>query len=264
MTDLPGRLARRERIPERVVLVVAHPDDETLALASRLDCLEDLSIIHLTDGAPRDLRDARQAGVDTVENYAELRRQELRTAMAALGSTAELRCYWHPDQEAILHGAAIVQNLVRDLWGAGAVITHPYEHGHPDHDAAALCVALACRRFEAERRPVPDRFEFPSYHLRQGQARFGEFWPDASAPETAMPLSDDDRARRRAGLACFGSQQAFLSHMPEMGERLRPAPAYDFRAPAPSGQAWYDQFGWTMNLAAWRRHADALLDQAPA
>jgi hypothetical protein len=52
--------------------------------------------------------------------------------------------------------------------------------------------------------------------------------------------------------------------VPDWEERLRPAPSYDFHAPAPPGRALYDQWGWEMNLAAWRGHAEALLDRLAA
>ncbi|MBP1804912.1 PIG-L deacetylase family protein [Rubellimicrobium aerolatum] len=261
MDGLPERLARGERVPERVVLVVAHPDDETLALASRLRLFDDLCIVHLTDGAPRDGADAGRAGVAAVEDYAQLRRQELRAAMAALGCGADLRCCWHPDQEAIRHGAAILKALGRELRDAAAVVTHAYEHGHPDHDAAALCVALALGALRAEGRAGPVHYEFPGYHLRDGRAVFGRFWEDGGCPETVLPLSEEDRARRRFGLSRFASQEKFLSQVPEWEERLRVAPSYDFRRSAPPGEAWYGRLGWAMTPEVWRAEADALLDR---
>lgn len=62
MTAILDRRARRERIPERVVVVAAHPGDETLAAGSRFDAMDDLTIVHVTDGSPRDVEDARREG----------------------------------------------------------------------------------------------------------------------------------------------------------------------------------------------------------
>jgi LmbE family N-acetylglucosaminyl deacetylase len=250
VSGLLDRIARGDPISDRVVLVAAHPDDETLALASRLGRMTDLCIIHLTDGAPFDLADARRSGASTREEYAEMRRRELRAAMATLGCNAELRCYWHPDQQAILSAAAIVRQLVRDLWDARAVITHPYEHGHPDHDTAAFCVALARSRLAQLGMEPPEHLEYPSYHLRDGQAVFGSFWPEAGTPETVLPLTD---------LLCFLSQQAVLSQVPDWPERLRAAPAYDFLAPAAPGETSYDHLGCAMTSAIWRDHANSVL-----
>ena len=262
---MPGflqRLARHETIPERVVVVVAHPDDEVLAAGSRMDRMRDLTVIHITDGSPRDMEDARREGLSR-EDYAALRRREVAAAMDALGADPELLCYWHPDKESILHGPAILDQLTEDLRGAAHVITHAYEHGHPDHDTAALCVALALDRLR-EGGEAPEVYEFPIYALENGEPVFGRFSPDATAPETVLPLTDEDRARRNAALSAYGTQRGVLGFAGNWEERLRSAPAYDFRLPAPQEVAWYDRHGWVMTLALWRQYADALLDREGA
>lgn len=261
MSAFLERLARRDRIPERVVVVVAHPDDEVLAAGSRMDRMENLTIIHMTDGSPRDMEDARRLGFETREDYAALRRREVVAAMDALGADPELLCYWHPDKESVLHGATILDQLAKELEGAEVVITHAYEHGHPDHDTAALCVRLSCERLKSVDRAAPDIFEFPIYAMQDGQPVFGRFMPDAAAAEVVLQLSDKDRARRNAALGAYQSQKGVLDFAGNWEETLRPAPAYDFRCPAPHGAAWYDRHGWVMNLALWRTYADALLDR---
>ena len=249
-------IARGNRIAARVVVVAAHPDDEILALGGRLPLFENLHIVYLTDGAPRDLADARRAGCADRASYAALRRSELVSALGALGAAPEVSCYGCPDQEAVIEIAETVGRLSRKLTGAEAVVTHAYEHGHPEHDAAALAVALACDRLG---RDAPAHYEFPGYHLRNGRQIFGAFWPDTSAPETVLPLDPGQRHLKRIALDRFGSQAAVLALFPEADERLRPAPRYDFRAPAPPGAAWYDRLDWETTSASWRRYADAVL-----
>jgi LmbE family N-acetylglucosaminyl deacetylase len=229
-----------------------------------MDRMAHLTVIHLTDGAPRDMEDARREGFASRADYAAHRRREVVAAMDALGADPELVCYWHPDKEAILHGAAILEELTADLDGAEVVITHAYEHGHPDHDTAALCVHLARNRLRAADRPAPDVYEFPIYALDQGQPVFGKFQPDPTAPETILPMTLGERARRNAALSAYESQRGVLGFAGDWEERLRPAPAYDFRRPAPPGAAWYDRHGWVMTLAKWRAHADVLLDRKDA
>lgn len=44
------------------------------------------------------------------------------------------------------------------------VITHPYEGGHPDHDAVSFAVWAAIARWPGGRTPAPRRLEFGGYH----------------------------------------------------------------------------------------------------
>ena len=255
--DLLAQLAAGEAVDDPVAMVVAHQDDEVLGLGSRMDRLRRLKVIHLTDGAPRDMRDARREGFSTWQDYAAARRAELLRALEAIGAGgAEAIAYDAPDQEAIRHCAAILGRLVQDLRGVRAVVTHPYEYGHPDHDTAALTVWLACGRLTREGTAVPKRFEFASYHVRDGRPVLAEFWPDPGSPEFELRLTESELARKRAARDCFDTQKALGGRFPLTPERVRRAPDYDFAAPAPPGEAVYDRWGLEMTSAEWRRLAD--------
>lgn len=246
-------IAAGERIAAPIALVVAHPDDETVGLGSRLRSFAALRLIHLTDGAPRDLADARRAGFADRASYAAARAAELDAALRALDTRPVLRRHYGlPDQEIVFHLGALVERLTADLTGSAAVITHSYEHGHPDHDSAALAVALACARLGEA---APARLEFASYHLAWGQEVFGAFWTVPEAPERRIPLTPAEQAKKQAAIACHATQAAILARFPLATERLRPAPAYDFTQPAPPGAALYDRFGWKMTAATWRQEA---------
>lgn len=256
VANLIEGLAAGEPIREPVAFVVAHPDDELVGLGGRLRCFEHLTLIHLTDGAPRDLRDAQRAGYSNPAAFAAAREDELRAALDRLGVKPKRLGYALPDQESAHHLPELIERLRGDLRGMAAVFTHPYEHGHPDHDSAALAIALAAQALP--------RYECAFYHLTETGARFGAFWPDPDRPETVIPLTAEEQATKAEALACFASQGETLAQFDLATERVRPAPAYDFATPAPPGRAMYEQWGFPETAAEWRAHAARVLEPACA
>jgi LmbE family N-acetylglucosaminyl deacetylase len=252
--DFLEQLKSGQRIDWPVALVLAHPDDETASAGGLLQRLEQVRLIYLTDGAPRDLIDARRAGFDDHRDYATLRKRELSTALRQLGLTAEPLFYDQPDKQALDQLIEIVARLVSDLRGAKAVVTHAFEHGHPDHDTAAVAVALASLRFGAL---APERFEFAGYHLSNDGPVFGAFWPGGE--DFALQLAPDELERKRTAIAAFGSQHQTLAQFPLAPERFRRAPEYDFTAAAPPGRALYDLYGWEITSQLWRSRLREIL-----
>ena len=249
-------LARHVPAGCRTALVVAHPDDETIAAGASLHLLTDLLLVHVTDGAPRGLDDAARAGFASPAEYGAARQAELQAALALSGCTPQRAALGVPDQDASLHMPGIASAL-RALFarhGTEAVITHAYEGGHPDHDAVALAVHLA----------APGGIvEFPGYHAApDGSLVTGCFLPGPAATEVL--LDQAERARKRAMLGCFATQAQILAAFRTEVEAFRPA-CPDFTAPPHPGTLNYEHWGWSMTGPRWRALAAvALADAVPA
>jgi LmbE family N-acetylglucosaminyl deacetylase len=228
---------------ETVLIAVAHPDDETLGCAHELlrrpgAC----RILHTTDGAPFAERFWAQAGAASREDYATRRREELLAAMDVFGiAPAQLAQLAFADREAARHlptlAAAIREQLER--WKPSIVYTHPFEGGHPDHDATAWAVRHAIEAMQASGAPVPALREFTSYHARDGEFFCGAFLED-DGPVTETALSQEEQSRKRTALDCYQSQQRVILRFPLSPQRWRPAPRYQFlRRPHP-GPLYYE------------------------
>ncbi len=240
-------------------MVVAHPDDETIGAGAALPLLRRLLVVHATDGAPRNLADARAAGFSTAAGYAAARRRELDAALAAGGVRGtELAVLGAADQGASCRMAELSRSLAALLarHGARAVLTHPYEGGHPDHDAVAFCARAAASLLARDGcgAEAPAVAEMAFYHAGPEGWAVGRFLPNGAAP-TVTALAAEERARKRAMLDAFATQAATLARFPAGDEAFRPAPPYDFAAPPHAGPLLYERFPWGMDGARWRRLA---------
>jgi LmbE family N-acetylglucosaminyl deacetylase len=242
---------------EGVVFVAAHPDDEVVGAGAQIE--RGATVVHVTDGAPRDSADARALGFATREEYAAARRREAAEALPGVRIVA----LNFVDQEATLALAAVARALAETLETLGATLVygHPYEGGHPDHDAAAFALHAA----RALVRRAPALAEFTSYHAGSGGApRSGVFLsPNAAAlapgPEVVMPLAGAALARKRRRVAAYASQSRVLAGFPLDAERFRRAPLYTFTRAPHRGALHYERFSWGMTGARWRELARAAL-----
>jgi N-acetylglucosamine malate deacetylase 2 len=234
----------------RTFVVVAHPDDETVGAGSRLPRLAQARFVYVTDGAPPDGRDAASHALTPVQ-YRELRRQELELALSLCGIAPQgvlsLEC---PDQHAALRMVELAARLA-ELFAQGraeAVLTQPYEGGHPDHDATAFAVHAAAALMRARGEPAPGIVEMTSYHLGAEGIRACAFLhhPHGAADVTTVQLTPEEQRRKRALFACFRTQQKTLEYFPIDVERFRPSPRYDFLRAPHEGKLFYECHPWGM------------------
>ena len=248
---------------EDVAVVVAHPDDETLGCAGILQKLAGATVIVVTDGAPRNLADARKHGFTTAAAYAMARRDELERAMSHVGITApKLVCLGIPDQQAsfVLAPLARTLSLLLAWRGVNAIFTHAYEGGHPDHDAAAFAVHGAARILR-RRGMEPLLLEMPFYHLYETAPVLQRFGHDHTSGEVAFPLSPDAEALKRKMIATYATQAQVLAPFAAGIERFRPAPDYDFAQLPNRGALLYERYDWGMSGKLWQSLAvEALVE----
>jgi N-acetylglucosamine malate deacetylase 2 len=257
--------ARRTSPPDqslRILVLAAHPDDETIGASLLLSRFPQSCVTFLTDGAPRETK-LWSAGVNgSREDYALTRQQEALRALA-FADVSSQNVFWLGgiDQEAIFEMCRLAEclsKLVTDT-GSDIVITHPYEGGHPDHDSAALVARIAASLLDNQNKPL--LLEMTSYHARDGRCRIGEFLHPGSSPELCFKLSPDDQKRKRRMMEAYASQRLVLENFPIDQERLRLAPEYNFSEPPHTGKLWYECMAWPMTGSHWRElAAEAISD----
>ena len=252
--------------PERHLVIAAHPDDETIGLGARLARLPDVTVVFATDGAPADMLDARRLGFTTARSYARCRLREARLALALAGvSPARIFSLGGPDGALVERIAEVTGTLVDLLQALGVtdLWSHPYEGGHPDHDATAVCVRAALVLRGRAGQKLPRSHEFTSYHRGPGAGDvvWGSFLDPNGAvagpapPVEQRPLLESETEVKRRMLACYESQRAVLHLVPLGAEPARRAPAYHFARAPHAGSLLYELRWAAIEAAPWRARA---------
>jgi LmbE family N-acetylglucosaminyl deacetylase len=190
----------------RVVVVAAHPDDESLGvggvIAAAVAAGAHVRLVVATDGR----FSHPDSPTHTPEQLAVLRRDELAAASLVLGIPEPPIMLGLCDGSLDLHADRLTNALAPHLRGATHVLTTWEHDGHPDHEVCPRVV----RRLLAGRRGVV-HWQYPIWLWH---------WGDPSSPAVPVnrlrAVSLDAAARRRkiAALECHRSQYLPLSSAP--------------------------------------------------
>ncbi|HEX5430524.1 MAG TPA: PIG-L family deacetylase [Bryobacteraceae bacterium] len=251
---------------DRCLIVAAHPDDETVGAGIWMKRRgpQGLTLLHITDGSPRDMEDAGAAGYFSREEYANARRQELYEALGMAGIRREqFRQLPFVDKEAYLHLPEIVDALsvLAGELEPELILSPAYEGGHPDHDSAAFAVAMARLKTGRKFRHL----EYRLYHAGpDGGFESEDFLPFGQVRAKVLSFTPSETREKSRMLESFGTQRRTLAQFCSGNEQFREAPAYDFTRAPHQGRLLYEQRGWGITGEQWRSKAREVLDAALA
>jgi LmbE family N-acetylglucosaminyl deacetylase len=250
----------------RAVLFAAHPDDEVIGAGGHLAAAHDLCIVHATNGAPCDMRDARAYGFKRQEDYAQARRKELLAALQ-IARIEEDRAiaFEFVDQETAFHLPELTSRIADSLrmLQPDLVLAPAYEGGHPDHDSLAFAVHTA-KRLIGENSRNPRIIEYALYHRGERGIETGVFLPNSEIASEKVALDPHSRELKRRMFDCFATQKHVLEAFSLDFECFRTAPGYDFTVAPHSGPLFYDGFSWGVSGSEWRQLALMAMEEIGA
>jgi LmbE family N-acetylglucosaminyl deacetylase/SAM-dependent methyltransferase len=198
VVELPSGVAR-------LVVLAAHPDDETLGAGGLIAAAArsglPVEVIIATDG------EASHPGSQTHRPaaLARLRRAEADAAVTALAPAAPLTFLGLPDGGLAAHGRVIVDVLTERLDASTLLVTPWSGDRHPDHEASAVAAGVA-----AAQRGCP-HWQYPIWAWH---------WADPSSADLPwselrrVELDQESAEAKRAAVAAYISQHKPLSELP--------------------------------------------------
>ena len=187
---------------DRLVVLAAHPDDESLGAAGLIRRAHrhglEVLVVAATDGEGSH----PESPTHSREELAALRRTELGAAVETLAPTATIQPLGLPDGGLSGHADDLVVELVRLVAdGRRTLLVAPWRHdGHEDHDAAGRSAATAAARTGAR------LLEYPIWFWHWGH-------PDRAPWDRlrVLPLDPAEGAAKARAQAAHRSQVERLS-----------------------------------------------------
>jgi len=204
----------------RVLLFVAHPDDETIACSGLLQRAASSLVVFAVDGAPAYYGFERKFG--SLRNYSEKRFCEASRVLSHIPGCA-LRRLAQPDGTPFMDqhlfqemppALASLHQIV-DQFSPDLLVSHAFEGGHIDHDA---CHILAKRTAQALTLPA---LEFPLYWKSDHGRDIFQKFRGSHREEIILHLTTEETRRKQKMLEEYRTQRALLSVFQPETERFR-------------------------------------------
>ena len=227
----------------RTLVLVAHPDDEAVGCGALLQRMREPAVVFLTDGAPEDEYFWGRFG--SRENYAAVREQEARLALAAVSVPTLDFVRSAMDQRLHRHLAGAFDFLVQFIenYRPQALLSLAYEGGHPDHDCCSFLAHHLGTRFSLPVWEMPLYFRHASGFVAQTEFISHE------GIEVSIEPTPEELLRKRIMLSAYVSQGETLQRFTDALEHFRPQAAYDYSRPPHPGTLNYEAWGWRISGA---------------
>jgi LmbE family N-acetylglucosaminyl deacetylase len=230
-----------------VAVVVAHPDDETIACGATLKRLKGAHVVVVTDGVTR--RPDQNGYSFPVARAPEIARwRELIAALELAGCPpGAVTGLAVADRRAAEHLVAIARRVAEVFHRSGTAIamTHAYEGADPDHDATAFAVHQAAALCQGRGQDIAIlEMPFP-------RKRTDRLSPDEQAELITLRLTAKEKALKRRMLSCFEDRHDALTRGELETEQFRVAPAYDFAELPHGGLSSYGDETSDLGPARW-------------
>lgn len=245
-------MANLSELLGRTLVLVAHPDDETVGCGGLLQRIVEPVVVFATDGAPRDQYFWGKCGSRL--RYQRVREEEARTALGTIGVSEVSFLGADPlvngegiaDQDLHAHMSEAHRRIAAQIGRLrpDAIVTVAYEGGHPDHDCCSMIAAQVGLSFQI---PV---WEFPLYHRDStSNMKYQRFIGSDREDEIVLELAPEELANKQTMLQAYASQHPFLFEFDPRSEIFRPQHAYDYSRPPHAGKLNYEAWGWPITGA---------------
>ena len=229
-------------VPHRLLVVAAHPGDETLGAGDLISRTRDVAVVHVAGELPREADPPSSNGPPGL-HPPRMGRAEVLGALGILGLGAErCRSLGYPDREPATALPLISRALARILAERfEVVVTHGYDGLDPDHDATAFAVHAAAELRRRHGAPAPVIVEMPVRHDPNAPPNLG--LPSGSPGQIVVSLTASQRDRKARMLSSFHLPPEWIASRIDR-ELFRLAPRHDFSRPPQAGRAPGRVMGW--------------------